>query len=372
MDSHSAVEQRVRAAATDMNGAVVVQDYLDVIGDYQRKEAVFWNLIPAQNKKKATSDIIREILRGAYPRVGATDRNTLDSVAATTRNTQGSLARDFSDPGQALKCIYGDVDASYFERSLQEQQGNQWGNTFAENTADLFSSAVRYRDQKLFTGNATTNPLEFNGLVNLMNPQSTNVYLDMRGAPEPEIFKKLIEVSIGVSTEANENHMISHIFTSGTGQFRLIDQVADTNIYENQVAISPGHTVPGIVVPGARNNNSMVPIVTSRYLPDEINVNDPDPNGNPADLVDLVPFYLVDMTTIYWYGLVPFMGRDSLDFQVFDLVSNTIGNQALTMRRYLLLFGCLFSKNRGRGIHKVTLKLDPNTAYTRRTEATPF
>ena len=341
--------KRLKAQAINLDGATVNQSIMDMIGDYQRKNGVMWQLIP--NKKYAKSPTVQEGIKDKHPVVGAVDRSTLDHQEAGVTNPPGSLERDLADPGQDIKAISGEVEIPHFAHSMNAQQGYAYEDTFAENTDDLLHSATRYVDRQLIVGDSAQNPNEFNGLLNLMtgDPGHTAV-LDLTDSNNTTlIHQALNKLCIRALNEPNNINSISHIFCSGGGQNALITEAYNSHIYQNQKEIAPGHIVNAIVTPGAPEGTT--PIVSSPYIFDEA------ADDNSGDFLD---FWLVDMSLIEWHTVVPFGGRKTHELQIFDFTKYVSGNP-LVEKRMILQYGTLYAKNRGRGIYRLRVKAAPGS-----------
>ena len=347
-ETYAAHTQRLQASAINLDGATVNDDIINMIGDYQRKEGVIWPLI---TKKRAKHPTIKEGVKDKFPKVGAVNKFTLDHAAANVENPPGSLNRDLTDPGQDLKAISGQVDIPHFAHSMAQQQGYFYEDTFAEDTDDMILSGVRYLDRQLIVGDAAGNVDEFNGFLNLRNPANTDIELDTLIPGAELIHQALNRICIKAANEPNNRQRISHIFTSGGGQNELIREAHAAHIHQNQVEITPGHVVSAIVTPSG--NKNLTPVIGTPYILDD-----------DSDVAfDLIDYWLIDMTQIEWHGLVPLGGQNNLDYQIFDF-TKYVNGIPLTEKRMLLLYGCLFAKNQGRGIYRLRVKLPKGRAIT--------
>lgn len=345
-ETYAQSTQRIQAQAVNLGGATVNQEIMEMLGDYQRKNGVIWQLI--KNKKYAKAPIIQEGLKVNFPTVGAVPRDTLDHSAAGVTNPAGSLDRDLTDPGQEIKAISGQVDIPHFAHSMNAQQGYKYEDTFAEDTDDLIHAATRYMERQLIVGDATANPDQFNGFTNLMTSDPNHVQtIDLTGASATQalIHQELNKICIRAMNEPNNKYGVTHIFCSGGGQNQMINEVNNSHVYENQVEIVPNQLVPAIMTPAGK-----IPIVSTPFLFDD----NSDPTG------DFLDFWLIDMELIEWQTVVPIGGKKSHNFQIFDY-TKYVSSTPLVEKRMVLQYGALYAKNRGRGIYRLRVKTDPGT-----------
>lgn len=334
----------LKAAATNLGGFTVRQDFAPMTLDYRRKNTVVWQLL---EKIAARTPKIQEIRRNVFPNVGFTSRTDLSS---TPVNDIASIPADLSDPGQDVKAIAGLLNVTHFGRSVEAAQGYEYGDSTAQDTDDLVSSVYRMLEMKLFTGNASTGGnLEFNGLVNLASTDAENSStLDVSVTTPPSIVQKLGEITTKIANHPLWNHRVTHIFTSGAGYELIRKETERRNTYMNATEV-----VPGVQVPAIQGVMGQIPIVTSPYIYDVLGV-------DPA--LDQITYYLVDMTTMSWRGLAPYGGTNTFEPQIFD-VSNIVNGVPLLEKRLVLLYGTPYAKNRGKGIHKLVVSAARGTGY---------
>lgn len=336
----------LKAGATNLGGFTVRQDFAPMTLDYRRKNTVVWQLL---EKIAARTPKIQEIRRNVFPNVGFTSRTDL---SATPVNNISSIPADLSDPGQDVKAIAGILDVTHFGRSVEAAQGYEYGDTTAQDTDDLISSVYRLLEMKLFTGNAATGGnLEFNGLVNLASGDAENSStLDVSVSTPPSIVQKLGEITTKIANHPLWNHRVTHIFTSGAGYELIRKETERRNTFMNATEV-----VPGVQVPAIQGVMGQIPIVTSPYIYDVLGTVSPS-------TLDEITYYLVDMTTMSWRGLAPYGGTNTFEPQIFD-VSNIVNGVPLLEKRLVLLYGTPYAKNRGKGIHKLTVSAARGTGY---------
>lgn len=335
----------IKAQATNIGGFTVNQDLQKMVVDYRRKNTYFWQMLeklPARNPK------IQEIRRNTFPNVGFVDRNDLST---TPVNDIASIPADLSDPGQDVKAIAGLLNVTHFGRSMEFAQGSIYGDSVAQDTDDLIVSVYRTLEKYLFTGDASAGGgTQFNGLAYLASPDAENSYaLDYTVANPTKIVQKLEEITTRVANHSFWNHRITHIFCSAGGYELIRKETENRNTLFNQVEFTPGVQVPAI-------NSAMgnVPLLTTPYLFDVI--------GTGSTPVDTITYYLVDDSTLSWRGLAPFGGVDTFEPQIFD-VSNIVNGVPLLEKRFVLLYGTPYARNRGKGIYKLVVTAPSGSGF---------
>lgn len=336
----------VRASATNFGGGRTVNDmFLEEVGDIRRTETVLWQMI---SKRPANSPVIKQATRGTFPTVGAISGHDLSGASVSTPT---DTALDITDPGQAIKAGGGVIKNSHLQESLARQQGYPFGNQFAQDTADLLTSTYRWLDKTLITGDAGTNALEFNGLLQQMpggNVFTASVATVGAGTEISNALNKAV-IQMG---DANEDIMVrpTHILTSATGAWLLQSEWQNQIVYQNVGEIRPGVSIPGIM-------NGSVPIVQSSFIRDV--------DGGAG--TDTVRYYLVDMRMLEWHGVMPMGGSTSptegLEVQLFD-TTNYLNGELLVESRLALIYGTLFAKHQGAGIYRLDVTVPTGTTFS--------
>jgi len=322
--------QEIQAIATAMDGFTVIDDFEPIVREYLRKTTVFWPLL---RKEPAYADNVREIIEGPEPQTGFFDKNATNPV----ENPTNLAAHDLTDPGEFIKAIGGVISFSPYSRSLYRQQNRPYGDTVAKRTSDLIVSAVKTLERSLFVGDATANPLEFNGLEKQINP--ANIYTASIVAGD-SVVRKLRPLARLIVSNENILRNVTHIFTTALG-LELIEQEVTTHLdYTNLDEIRPGLRVPGIITQGDTQGKP-TPIITSPYI---------------RDGATTVPFWMLDMNTLVWKGVIPEGGRDTFNPQVFEVSDYTFGATPtyLVNKRMSLNYGTLYaSKACGGGVFRL-------------------
>jgi hypothetical protein len=334
----------MQAAATNVGGFTLRQDFLPMTIDYRRKNTVLWQLL---EKMAAHAPKIQEIRRNVFPNVGFTNRADLST---TPVNDISSIPADLSDPGQDVKAIAGLLNVTHFGRSMEAAQGYAYGNTTDQDTDDLISATYRLLERYLFVGDATiSGNLQFNGITNLASTDAENSStLDVTGGTPPSIVQKIGELSTKIANHPLWTHRVTHIFTSGAGYELIRKETERRNTFFNQTEV-----VPGLQVPSIQGVTGNIPIVVTPYIYDVLGTS-PDP--------DQITYYLVDDSTLSWRGLAPYGGANTFEPQIFD-VSNIVNGVPLLEKRLVILYGTPYAKNRGKGIHKLVVSAPRGSGY---------
>jgi len=335
----------IQGEATNVGGFTVNQDFDPEVEMYLRKNTILWQLI--QNKLPANAPTVKKIQEGALPNVGFINRGSLAAAkVAPLQNTQTATQNDLSDPGQEVKAIAGTIQFNHFGRSMSEQQGMPYINTVAEETRDLLVAMAREIEMNLFKGDATVNPLSFNGLDKLMHSGNI-VTCDVTDADPDNLTEVINRTITRATTDRDIMRRITHIFCTGAGSLQVQKEVGQALFYQNQSEITPGFKVPGIMT-----SNGMIPIVNTPYI------NDLDGGAGS----DIMRIYLVDLDSIEWRGVYPHGGKETLEPQIFD-ITQFVNGDPLVEQRMALIYGTPYAKSRGRGIWRVDCAVEPGTVW---------
>lgn len=326
----------IQAAAQALDGFTVADDFTMPIGDYLRdeKSIVLW---PMLRKKKAEADLNREMIKEGYPPVGFTNK-----IDLTPPVTQADFApHDLSDPGQQNKCLAGIIKLPFYSQSLWDQQGRPYGPQLADKTANLITAMSLTMENTLFNGDASSNPMQFNGLAAQMAPDQVREI-------DVTIGHRVIKAIRGIVRLAISNVEIlkgvTHVFTSSLG-IELIEEEAETKLtYQNLGTIKPGLSVPSI-----NTQAGSIPLINSPFL-----IDSEEPDG------DYITYWLIDMNTIDWKGVIPKGGSNTFNPQIFD-VTKYMHEEYMIEQRMAIMFGTLHALNRGRGIWKLRVKVPTGT-----------
>jgi hypothetical protein len=332
----SQIPTYLQAQSISVGGLVVRQDFQPVIDDFRNREDTLWASLA---KFRANAAKIQTVRKTGVPTVGFVDRTTLGSPPTSTNNND-----DLTDPGQDLKAIVGILDFGHFAASLQVAQGSDGFETLGQITEDLVLSVFRTLGSSLISGNATTNPLHFNGINSLVpgDAQHTRT-LNITGANPPKISQELSKIIAIAFGDRTYRHRISHIICSAAGYLAIQKEANALNLYQNQATVIPGVGVPAIGGLGLQSNNPQV--IVSSYVFDTL--------GTGSD-PDTLTYYLIDRDSLPWYGLPPLGGSNTFEPQIFD-VSTIVNNQPLLQKRMVLLYGTPYARNRGQGLYKLTV-----------------
>lgn len=342
------VDSLIQGAATNVGGFTINDNFVPEVEDILRKETVLWQLITS--KKPAPAATVKKVRKTTRPLVDWANRSDLSSAHT---NDPAALVKDVSDPGQDVKAVAGTVRWDHFGRSIAGQQNYPYGNEVSEDTEELLINSARFLEMALFTGDSTVSGnLQFNGLTRQM-PSGHTYTADITSSTPDSIVAKLNEVCMRATTDRNIMRKITHIFCTGAGSLKIRDEVGQNILYQNIQEVTAGITVPAIVTA-----NGNIPIVTTPYLNDTAGT-----NGAP----DVIHYWLVDISSIEWYGVYPYGGTQSFDPQIFD-ITMYISGLPLVERRMALIYGTLYAKNRGQGIYRLDVSVPNGTVWNTASE----
>lgn len=336
----------LQAIASPFENFVVKTDFGPIIGDYLRKEAPIWSSLA---KFPASADTVKEIVKNSMPTVGFTSKTDLASSpiqAVPNRN-------DFSDPGQQVKAITGFLTYNHYARSLVTQQGQPYGDQIAIDTVDIISSACRLIEENLFIGDATANPLAFNGLLHQI-PANTAAYQntythDLTAVGAERLSSFLPKFIAKIGSDRVISRRVSRVFASGAGISLVQTEWTNARINLSEVKNTLGTDTVGIYT-----SEGVVPIVPSRFI------RDASPDGAAFDEV---VFWFIDDEQFVWNGVYPYMGEKTFEPQLMDVSSMGPNAQPLTDKRMLVMYGTPYAKNRGRAIHKLIVRCARGSAW---------
>ncbi len=338
--------QAIQAEAVAYDGFYVRQEYDPVVGMYLRNadDILLWNLI---RKLPAESDLIQEMVENDDPAVGFMQKNTLVAVEnPTTYNPLKQLPG-----GQRVKALGGVINLGYYAQSLWEQQGKPYGPQLAMKTEKEMSATLKALEKCLFRGNATTNPLEFNGLESQMAPDHAFIRDISGGQKIANLLRGICRLALNDETILRG---ITHIFTSALG-VELIENQTDSQLqYMNLERVSPGLKVPSI-----NTQRGTTPMLNSPFIQD-----------TPADPAagrnyDLIHYWLLDLNQITWRGVIPKGGTPgNFNPQIFDVSKYAYHaglEHYMVEKRFILQFGTLFVSNAGQSIWKLSIRVPAGT-----------
>lgn len=325
----------IEAMATALDGFTVRNDYQSVVKNYMREEMTFWPLLP---KIPAEADPVQELTEGPEPTSGFMSKIDLNPP----ENASDLLAHAPIGTPQGIKAAGGVIKIGHYARSLYRQQNQPYGNIIGRKTEKLIISTCRSVEQALFTGDATTNPLQFNGLYNQMATANRYTASVVDG---DSVVKKLRGIARLASSDPLLLNSVDTIFTSGLG-VELIEEEVDTKLeYHNLESIRPGLRVPAIIT-----QSGTIPIIPTPYIQDT--------DGGAGN--DTVYYYLVNMKSLTWKGVYPDGGDRTFDPQIFEVGQYTASaTPYLLDKRLCLIYGTLHAENAGRGIYRLAVTVPP-------------
>lgn len=327
----------ISAIAAELDGFTVRRDYMSVIKRYLRENTIFW---PMLKKEAAESDPVQELLEGPDPTAGFVDKISLNPP----ENPANLSPHDLTAPMEYIKGIGGVIRFNHYAKSLYQQQGRPYGDIVSRKTDRMMIRIVKILEKALFTGNATTNPLQFNGLDSQM-PASQQYAAD--ATTGDSVVRKIRGIVRLAMDDEDVLKNITHIFCTGLGMNIIENEMENRLEYFNQDTIRPGVKVPFI-----NTHAGQIPIITSPYI------DDIDGGVNK----DVIRFYLLDMNTLSWKGVYPDGGDKVFEPQIFEVAKYTTdATPYLVEKRMALCYGTLFAGNRGFGIHRLDMSVASGT-----------
>lgn len=334
--------QDVNAASIALDGFVVREDLMTLMRSYIRNKTILWPLL---RKEQAEGDTVQEFTEAHQPASTFFSKIALNPIENPS-NMPAML--DSARPPQEVKAGGGLIKFGHYARSLYNQQNKPFGDIVAKKTADLIASTAKTLERALVLGNATANPLEFNGLANQLLPdhvfRASKISGDM-------VYKKLRSLARVALNDSDITREITHILTTSLGVELLTDEMDAKLQYVNLNEVRPGLTVPGLIIQGD-SQGGFTPIITSPYLKDQMG------DGAP----DIVTYWLLDMNSLCWKGVYPEGGQRTFDPQIFEVSQFTSDSTPyLLEKRMCLFYGTLYASNSAQGIWRLDVEVPAGT-----------
>ncbi len=318
---------------TALDGFMVRQDYQPIVKNLVRTEMFLW---PQLAKEQAEADQIQGMSEGQEPYSGFVDKIDLNPP----ENPSDIIPFVYNGVPQGVKAIGGVIKFGHYARSLYDQQGKPYGDIAARRTQKLLQNVLRNLERALFIGDATRNPLEFNGIEAQMSAQNRFHASVINGDSVVQKLRAIVRLAVN---DPYIMRKIDFIYCSGLALELIEEEVQQRLEYHNLDSIRPGLRVPGIITQAG-----VVPILPTPYIQDILNPNGPDQ----------VVFYLMDKDSLTWKGVYPQGGQRTFEPQIFEVASYT-QNAApyLLEKRMALCYGTLFSENQGLGLYRLTVDI---------------
>jgi hypothetical protein len=341
LDNQQDTGEFFQARSLPLDGFTVEEDFNKLVKRYVREKTV---LFPMITKEPAEADEVVELLEGSEPTAGFMSKTAVNPP----ENGTDFQPHAFDAPRQQVKAVGGVIKSSNYAQSLYAQQGKRWGEILVRKTDRLLTSTVKLLERALFRGDATLNPLEFNGLNKQIHPDNL-LTCDMTTGDR--VVQKILGILSRAMGDEDFLKNIDYVFTSFQG-VRLVQLEVEQKLqYHNLEMIRPGFLVPAIIGP-----NGPLPIIPSPYISDV--------PGTGTDK-DIIYFYLLDMDTVAWKGVIPQGGEKSFDPQVFDVTRFTgSATPYMVEKRMSLAYGTLLLGNRGLNCYRLAVSVANGTVNT--------
>lgn len=354
--------QEILAQAYNFNGVVLRDDYTSIINDYRNKERpAIWNTV---SKQYAMDRRVGEMARRKTPKVGWVNTTGLEPTGNAAPQQMPPVDNPNPDTDedrfQYVRAIVGMIENDHFAVSLATQQEQEWGRTYinalADETTELLNGFWRMVHNELINGrqNDLTNPHAFNGLTYYLRPDHT-IQHDVTVNGAARVSEMLSRVRFEALSAKYINRDVGVIMCSYAGLNYLQAELV------NSRWITEIETVPGIKVTGVMCGPSVLPVIASPYINDEIGALVGE-TQNP----DYLNYHLYDPDAFEWHGVVPSGGNRSFEPQFFDIRSHVGPNattRPLIQQRLLLFYGTTYFKNLGENYYSLRVKVPHGTAF---------
>ena len=289
---------RLQAANVFSNGALLVDDYDNVIFDDLMRAAPIWSFI---DKRRAVGDFTNGFYQSALGTARFADKRS-PSYSATSPTRAARTPKE-------IKAIWRNLEFGLYDRSVYAQQGQRFGDLTAKDTSDIVVSIMKLWNDAFYHGDAVGSPLEFSGLKTLLAP-GTDV-----GATT-SVVKSIQEHVVTMVNTSVRDVMPTHILANGRVRQIIAQEYFLTGEKFPYIIGQKGEQIGAIdTVVGP------LPIIVDPY------------NSVDVATPNVYPTYIVSADKLSWQYIEP-LGYAGADPKVFQIaLTNTIVQQ---------FTGCMF------------------------------
>lgn len=332
------------------NGVILRDDIGAILYDYKNYEVPeIWKQMPKSETPYLT---VKYGTRNTYATTGFASRDSLNVTP------QKMPDPDLTDNEQEVKAIVSIIEVDWMEQTVLSAQerilGKQYDPSAADINAEMGAAFNQLLGEKLISGvnDPVDSPLEFNGLLTHLQPDHDRT-LDLTDPDSERLTDSLDRIITEASNSTKVNRRIDAIVCGGAGALLIRKELKNSMLYTS-VELTPGVKTSAIVV-----DNRVIPILQTRWMPDQIGATANDP--------DTINFYLYDKSHFEWKGLIPLGGQvGNFNPQFFDIYSN-VGTPSLSKprlkQRIAVLLGTPYFRNRGDALYRLKVTAPHGSAY---------
>ena len=290
------------------NGAILVDDFDPLIFDDVLRQFPIWNIL---DKRLAVGDFTNGFDQTAVGNARAADKRALSYSAA-------SPTRAARTPKE-IKAIVRDLTFGMYDRSVYAQQGRKFGDLDAKDVRDTYVSCLRFWSDKLYNGDADSDPLEFDGLKdsNLIGAGTTVV-------ATVSIVKSIKQAVVDMINSSARGVMPTHILLN-----------AQVREYISLEYAKAGSNFPNDIVQGPPGRTSRVSSLDTAAGELPLIV-DPFNTINTGTTPSTYPTFIISADKISWQYVEP-LGMAGPEPKLFEIAMTN----ALDVQHKCVMFGAV-------------------------------
>jgi hypothetical protein len=300
----SAQLAELQAATTFANGAILIDEYDNIIFDDVLRKYPLWNRI---DKRPAPGETT-----GGFDQTGVpTGRSAPVRNLGYTATSPTRAARTRRD----IKAIVSNLEFTIFDRSVYQQQGRRFGNLEAKDVNDLNTAVMRHWQGLAYDGDDGVDPNEFDGLKALIGAGTTVTQ-------STSIIKAINEEIVSMTNTSTKDVMPTAIYTNAQVVWHIsleLLKMGDRILY---APIQIGSTV--FQVAQLATPIGFLPLFADPY------------NGVVSGTPNSYPTFIVSEDKLSWQ-YVEVLGMAGADPKTFEIaLANDLDQQYST-----LMFGAM-------------------------------
>lgn len=283
---NGALPHGLQASTTFANGAILIDEYDNLVFDDLRRNFPVWNRIDNRLAPGETTGGF-DLTAMATARSAAV-RNLSFSATSPTRSAR--TRRD-------IKAIVCDLSFTMFDRSVYQQQGRRFGNLEQKDINDLMNACFTQWNTLFYTGDATGTPVQFDGLRNLVTASATVL----------STTSIVLAINDRITQMINQTSKIvrpTAIYTNAVIQFRIEQELLKMGHKLVYAPIQVGQSV--FQVAQISTPVGMLPLIVDPF------------NSSVAGTPTVYPTFIADESKLSWQYVEP-LGAAGPEPKTFEI-----------------------------------------------------
>jgi len=276
----------LQAGTTFANGAILIDEYDNLVFDDLRRNFPVWNRI---DKRLAPGETTGGFDQTAVATARSAAVRNL-SFAGTSPTRSARTRRD-------IKAIVSDLSFTMFDRSVYQQQGRRFGNLEQKDISDLMTACFNQWNTLFYTGDATGSPLTFDGLRSLVTGAETIA----------NTTSILLAINNRITNMLNQSTKIvrpTAIYCNAVVQFRIEQELLKMGHKLIYSPIQVGQAV--FQVASISTPVGMLPLIVDPF------------NASVAGTPTVYPTFIVSEDKLSWQYVQP-LGASGADPKTFEI-----------------------------------------------------